>query len=135
MRLIHEIKKLINCKNDYFRIQKLPVGVDSTLSILQVCLCDRDWSSKIHDEKLPMYCENDLSLMYSTTIMRFLNHMSNIGQTKQTSLFHIAKQLKIPEWIVHLRHNAAHGYELASLSVLRIAINILFEWLHVCIYF
>ncbi|XP_011154991.1 uncharacterized protein LOC105192510 isoform X2 [Harpegnathos saltator] len=49
---------------------------------------------------------------------------------KQTSLFRIAKQLKIPEWIVGLRHNAAHGHELQPLGVLRIAINVLLEWLH-----
>lgn len=66
--------------------------------------------------------------------MRFLNHISNIGQTKQRSLFHIAQQMGIPEWIVRLRHNTAHGHELASLSLLRIAINILLEWLHVCSY-
>lgn len=112
------------------RIPKLPVGVDCTLSILQVCLRDREWTSKIDNGELPMYCENDLSLMYSTTIMRFLNHFCNIGHTKQTSLFQIAKQLKIPEWIVMLRHQTAHGYELPSIGVLRIAINILLHWLH-----
>ncbi|XP_050444578.1 ribosomal biogenesis protein LAS1L [Cataglyphis hispanica] len=112
------------------RIPKLPVGVDCTLTILQVCLRDREWTSKIDSGELPMYCENDLSLMYSTTIMRFLNHFCNIGHTKQTSLFQIAKQLKIPEWIVNLRHQAAHGYELPSIGVLRIAINVLLHWLH-----
>ncbi|XP_011881488.1 PREDICTED: uncharacterized protein LOC105569544 [Vollenhovia emeryi] len=112
------------------RMPKLPVGVDCTLSILQVCLRDRDWTSKIDSGELPMYCENDLSLMYSTTIMRFLNHFSNIGHTKQTSMFKIASQLKIPEWIVQLRHQTAHGYELPSIGVLRIAINILLHWLH-----
>lgn len=112
------------------RMPKLPVGVDCTLSILQVCLRDREWTSKIDSGELPMYCENDLSLMYSTTIMRFLNHFSNIGHTKQTSMFKIASQLKIPEWIVQLRHDTAHGYELPSIGVLRIAINILLHWLH-----
>lgn len=113
---------------------KLPVGVDCTLSILQVCLRDREWTSKIDSGELPMYCENDLSLMYSTTIMRFLNHFSNIGHTKQTSMFKIASELKIPEWIVKLRHDTAHGYELPSIGVLRIAINILLHWLHVCLF-
>ncbi|XP_029166352.1 ribosomal biogenesis protein LAS1L-like [Nylanderia fulva] len=112
------------------RMPKLPVGVDCTLSILQVCLRDREWTPKIDSGELPMYYENDLSLMYSTTIMRFLNHFCNIGHTKQTSLFQIAKQLKIPEWIVMLRHQTAHGYELPSIGVLRIAINILLHWLH-----
>lgn len=114
---------------------KLPVGVDSTLLILQVCLRDREWTTKIDNGELPMYREQDLSLMYSIVIMKFLNHISNIGQMRQKSLFHIAQQLKIPEWIVGLRHNAAHGWEFVPLGVLRIAINILFEWLHVCLSF
>lgn len=112
------------------RMPKLPVGVDCTLSILQVCLRDREWTSKIDSGELPMYCENDLSLMYSTIIMRFLNHFSNIGHMKQTSMFKIASQLKIPEWIVELRHETAHGHELPSIGVLRIAVNILLHWLH-----
>lgn len=111
---------------------KLPVGVDCTLSIIQVCLRDREWTPKIDNAELPINYENDLCLMYSTAIMRFLNHISNIGHTKQTSLFQIAKQLNIPEWIVNLRHDAAHGHELPSIDVLRIAINLLLTWLHVC---
>ncbi|XP_046814658.1 uncharacterized protein LOC124422355 isoform X1 [Vespa crabro] len=112
------------------RMPKLPVGVDCTLSIIQVCLRDREWSPKIDNAELPIHYENDLCLMYSTAIMRFLNHISNIGHTKQTSLFHIAKQLNIPEWIVNLRHDAAHGHELPSIDVLRIAVNLLLTWLH-----
>ncbi|XP_015432702.1 PREDICTED: uncharacterized protein LOC107188842 [Dufourea novaeangliae] len=112
------------------RVPKLPVGVDCTLSIMQVCLRDREWTPKINNGDLPISYENDLCLMYSTTIMRFLNHISNIGHTKQTSLFQIAKQLNIPEWIVNLRHDTAHGHELPSIGVLRIAINILLTWLH-----
>lgn len=50
---------------------------------------------------------------------------------KQTSMFKIASQLKIPEWIVELRHETAHGHELPSIGVLRIAVNILLHWLHV----
>ncbi|XP_078051029.1 uncharacterized protein LOC144477291 [Augochlora pura] len=112
------------------RVPKLPVGVDCTLSIMQVCLRDLEWTPRIRNGELQISYENDLCLMYSTTIMRFLNHIANIGHTKQTSLFQIAKQLKIPEWIVNLRHDTAHGHELPSISVLRIAINILLTWLH-----
>ncbi|XP_043272944.1 uncharacterized protein [Venturia canescens] len=90
----------------------------------------REWKEKIDEAKLPMYYESDLRLMYSTTIMRFLNQISNIGHTKQTSMFQIAKQLEIPEWIVNLRHDAAHGHELPSLGSLRMAANILLTWLH-----
>lgn len=112
------------------RMPKLPVGVDCTLWILQACLRDREWTSKIDSGELPMYHENDLSLMYSTTIMRFLNHISHVGATKQESLFKIAEQMKIPSWIVNLRHEAAHGHELPSIGLLRIAMNILLCWLH-----
>lgn len=118
-------------KNQFFRNSKLPVGVDCTLSLIQVSLRDREWSEKLDKAELPMYYENDLCMMYSLCIMRFLNHISNIGHTKQTSLFQIAKQIKIPDWIVNLRHDAAHGYELPSVGVLRIAVNILLAWLHV----
>nr|XP_012142419.1 PREDICTED: uncharacterized protein LOC100878146 isoform X2 [Megachile rotundata] len=117
-------------KQGRFRIPKLPVGVDCTLSIMQVCLRDREWTPKINSGELSINYENDLCLMYSTTIMRILNHISNIGHTKQTSLFQIAKQLNIPEWIVNLRHDTAHGYELPSIGVLRIAANILLAWIH-----
>lgn len=112
------------------RIPKLPIGIDCTLSIMQVCVRDREWTPKINNGDLPITYENDLCLMYSTTIMRILNHISNIGHTKQTSLFQIAKQLNIPEWIVNLRHDTAHGYEVPSIGVLRIAVNILLAWLH-----
>lgn len=112
----------------------MPIGIDCTLSIMQVCVRDREWTPKINNGELPITYENDLCLMYSTTIMRILNHISNIGHTKQTSLFQIAKQLNIPEWIVNLRHDTAHGYEIPSIGVLRIAVNILLAWLHVCIF-
>lgn len=112
------------------RNPKLPVGVDCTLSLVQVSLRDREWSEKLDKAELPIHYENDLCMMYSLSIMRFLNHIANIGHTKQTSLFQIAKQLNIPEWIVNLRHDAAHGHELPSISVLRIAVNILLTWLH-----
>lgn len=116
-----------------FRIPKLPVGVEVTRMILHVCLCDREWTSKMDSGELPIHYENDLSLMYCTTIMKFLNNVAAVGRMRQRSLYQIAKQLEIPTWIVGLRHSAAHGHELLSLGMLRIAINILFEWLHVCL--
>lgn len=109
------------------------MGVDCTLSLIQVSLRDREWSEKLDKAELPIHYENDLCMMYSLSLMRFLNHISHVGQMKQTSLFQIAKQLNIPEWIVNLRHDAAHGHELPSIGVLRIAVNILLTWLHVSV--
>ncbi|XP_015590194.1 uncharacterized protein LOC107265336 [Cephus cinctus] len=112
------------------RVPKLPVGIECTLGLIQVCLRDRELTLRIDNDEVPVLYENDLCLMYSTMIMRFLNHISNIGNTKQISLFQIARQLKIPEWIVNLRHDTAHGHDLPSLSSLRLAANMLLTWLH-----
>ncbi|XP_058793115.1 uncharacterized protein LOC131665310 [Phymastichus coffea] len=112
------------------RIPKLPVGVECTLGLIQVCLRDQEWIPKITNGEMPNSYENDLRMMYSTAIMKFLNHISNIAHKKQTSLFLIAKQLNIPEWIVDLRHDTAHGHELPSIDVMRIVANILLAWLH-----
>ncbi|XP_066597029.1 uncharacterized protein [Prorops nasuta] len=112
------------------RVPKLPVGIDCSLALMQICLRDREWTPKINKGELPIHYEDDLRLMYSTTIMRTLNSISHVGLTKQTSLFQIARQLRIPEWIVNLRHDAAHGHELPSIGIMRTAVNILLTWLH-----
>lgn len=85
----------------------------------------------MRDGQLPSFYEEDLRLMYATSIMRFINHITHVGYTKQSTLYEIAKQLNIPEWIVNIRHEAAHGKDLPSLSALRIATNFLLTWLHV----
>lgn len=92
--------------------------------------------SKINQGQLPGLYENDLSLMYSTAIMRLLNHISHILQSRQfqhSSLYRTAHQLKIPDWIVNLRHDVAHGHILPTIDVMRMATNVLLEWLHVSI--
>lgn len=109
---------------------KLPVGADCTLSLIEVYLRDREWSAKMNTGELPMNYENVLCLMYSTTIMRFLNLISNIGPTQEISLVRIAKKLNIPEWIVNLRHDTAHKHELPAIGILRLATNKLLSWLH-----
>lgn len=113
------------------RLPRLPVGVECTLGLLQACIRDREWTPMINSGKMSMTYENDLRMMYSTVIMKFINHISNIAHKKQTSLFAVAKQLNIPDWIVDLRHDTAHGHELPSIDVMRIVANILLTWLHV----
>ncbi|XP_023247111.1 uncharacterized protein LOC106645161, partial [Copidosoma floridanum] len=112
------------------RITKLPVGIECTLNLLQVCLRDREWTPKIYTGKIPVSYENDLRMLYSTVIMKFLNYVSNIANNKQTSLFVVAKQMNIPDWIVDLRHDVAHGHELPSIDVMRVVANILLSWVH-----
>ncbi|KAJ8668705.1 hypothetical protein QAD02_010368 [Eretmocerus hayati] len=112
------------------RTPKLPIGVECTLGLVQVCLRDREWFPKISSGELPISYENDLQMLYSTVIMKFLNHISHMAHNKQVSLFMIAKQLKIPDWIVELRHNIAHGHELPSIDVMRVVSKILLSWIH-----
>lgn len=45
----------------------------------------------------------------------------------------MADKYDIPEWIVNMRHETAHGNKLPSLGLLRDASNFIFEWLNVCI--
>lgn len=49
------------------------------------------------------------------------------------SMYTRAGKLSIPEWIVNLRHDAAHGTSLPDLSLLRAAAIFISKWLHVCL--
>ncbi|XP_066992292.2 uncharacterized protein [Anabrus simplex] len=68
--------------------------------------------------------------MYSTSIMRFLNHLSSIAQNADETLYSMAKKLYIPEWLVSLRHDSAHGFSLPSLELFRSAAHVALTWLH-----
>lgn len=56
---------------------------------------------------------------------------SNIGMKPTFSMCQLAKKLDIPEWIIKIRHLAAHGHSLPSLSSLREAVEFCLQWLYV----
>lgn len=49
------------------------------------------------------------------------------------TLYMKAAKLNIPEWIINLRHDAAHGISLPDLNLLRTATMFISKWLQVSI--
>lgn len=104
------------------RCPLLPSGVESTFILIQV---------QVQDEKnaVDVGCDQFLRLAYSAAIMRFVNHMLDAETSKGTSLYHAAKSLGVPDWIIDLRHDTAHSNNLPSLELLREASVIGLHWL------
>lgn len=47
------------------------------------------------------------------------------------SMYKMAEQHKIPDWLINLRHEAAHGNSVPALYMLRQASDIILQWLQV----
>lgn len=111
------------------RCQSLPPAVECTLCIFQVLIEDPDHLS---EKCVSVAIEQQLRLMYSTAVMRFLNLMLEVPNQEDLrgSMYSKAENLGIPEWIVNLRHDAAHGVSLPDLSLLRAASVFISKWLH-----
>ena len=109
------------------------MGAQCTLDLIQVCLKDREVWPQIESGLLPRYHECDLQFMYSMAVLRFLNHLSAVDKNKAQSLYDMAAQLHIPDWVVNIRHDASHSRSLPSLSILREAAHFCLEWIHVTI--
>ncbi|XP_039277110.1 uncharacterized protein LOC111056163 [Nilaparvata lugens] len=111
------------------RSTDLPAGIESTMELLQVMLRDRS----CQDQNSRSYSEKDLALMYSSAILRFLNHLKSmhrqVKENKVASMYDMASEYGIPDWIINLRHEASHQCSLPSIHILRSAWVIAFEWL------
>ncbi|KAI6205367.1 hypothetical protein M3Y94_00784000 [Aphelenchoides besseyi] len=69
--------------------------------------------------------------LYSLALIRFVNHLNEIGQPKTgflVSVFDAVRDLGIPDWLVQLRHNAVHG-ELPTFRELRNGVEFCRKWL------
>lgn len=104
------------------RCPALPSGIESTLSLVQVQVGDMKQTQDEAEDQL-------LRLAYSSAIMRFVNHMLDTETVKGTSLYHAAKNLGVPDWIIDLRHDTAHSNNLPRLTLLREACMISLQWL------
>ena len=80
-----------------FRVQKLTLGVECTLHLLQAILRDEEF--KANPDNLS---SNDITLMYSTAIIRFINLISHSGQvdSRHQPISIIAAMVGIPDWLV-----------------------------------
>lgn len=101
----------------------IPAFVDITAGILQVLVDDYNTrtSSGLND--------SGLRLAYSTSLIRFVNHVHDISEFKTTTLYKAAKTQNIPDWVITMRHDAAHGRELPSIETLQLAAKVSLEWL------
>ncbi|XP_068622765.1 uncharacterized protein [Battus philenor] len=99
----------------------LPSGIESTLTLLEVHVQDIKNDDTVNDQII--------RLAYSTALMRFVNHMLDSQTAKGNSLYAAAKNLGVPDWIIDLRHDTAHGNSLPSIELLREATSISLHWL------
>lgn len=100
----------------------LPTAIESTLILLEVQIQDITNHVQINSDSL-------MRLAYSSALMRFVNHMLDSETSKGLNLFRAAKNIGIPDWIIELRHDAAHSERLPSIEQLREASLISLEWL------
>lgn len=99
------------------RTPLLPRGVEGTYIILEALLMDRS-----------NYNDYNIQLLLSTSIMRFLNICAAYDKNQGT-FYQTASKIKLPEWLINLRHEIAHGQSLPSLYTLDSAMHFCLIWL------
>ncbi|XP_067113332.1 ribosomal biogenesis protein LAS1L [Osmerus mordax] len=96
-----------------------PIAVENTADLVRCQILDN--SGKLEAD--------DLVLLYGTALVRFVNSMTERLQKKVAQpLRRLASQLKIPEWIVNLRHEITHR-KLPTLKWCRKGCQFVLEWL------
>ncbi|XP_049962082.1 uncharacterized protein LOC126482145 [Schistocerca serialis cubense] len=112
------------------RCQRLPLAVECTMGMLQVLIKDKQLVAQIDSGFMHPYQEHDLRLQYSTSVMRFLNQIAVLTKSSSDTLYQAARKMHVPDWLVGLRHDIAHGTTLPSLALLRKAAQFALTWLH-----
>lgn len=112
------------------RCQRLPLAVECTMGMLQVLIKDKQLLAQIGDSFMHPFQEYDLRLQYSTSVMRFLNQIAVLTKSSSDTLYQAARKMYIPDWLVGLRHDIAHGATLPPLVLLRKAAQFALTWLH-----
>ncbi|KAI6244218.1 hypothetical protein M3Y99_00094900 [Aphelenchoides fujianensis] len=104
-----------------------PVVVALTKNILDAVIFDKKNCST--DEG--WYMEPTGASLYAMALIRFVNHLNEIGQPKTghlLSVFDALRELGVPEWIVKLRHAVVHG-NVPSFRELRTGVEFCRQWL------
>ncbi|KAJ7995909.1 hypothetical protein DPEC_G00231590 [Dallia pectoralis] len=97
----------------------IPIAVESTADLVRCQILDRSG----HLEA------DDLVLLYGTALVRFVNLITERQQGKiARPLRRLANNLRIPEWIVNLRHDITHR-KLPTLKWCRKGCKFVLEWL------
>eukprot|EP00105_Crassostrea_gigas_P011320 XP_011426925.1 PREDICTED: uncharacterized protein LOC105327942 [Crassostrea gigas] len=109
-------------------LSKLPIAIESSMALCRACI------SHLLAIEEGNFKDNYLKLVYeySMAIIRFVNNVTELGQTKvhRMPLHRIADSFGIPSWIVEMRHNATHRI-MPSLSELTAGADWILEWLRV----
>lgn len=109
-------------------LSKLPIAIESSMALCRACI------SHLLAIEEGNFKDNYLKLVYeySMAIIRFVNNVTELGQTKvhRMPLHRIADSFGIPSWIVEMRHNATHR-TMPSLSELTAGADWILEWLRV----
>ncbi|XP_041347194.1 ribosomal biogenesis protein LAS1L-like [Gigantopelta aegis] len=107
--------------------QDLSIAIESSAALISV-LCDHEEAQKAGTTR---YLDDRLRSMYSMALIRFVNHVTQRGQTKYYAMpvHELALQCGIPLWIVRLRHDATHR-NLPSLDLLYSGAILALQWLH-----
>ncbi|XP_010863309.1 ribosomal biogenesis protein LAS1L [Esox lucius] len=96
-----------------------PIAVESTADLVRCQILDRSGQLEA----------DDLVLLYGTALVRFVNLITERQQGKiARPLRRLANKLRIPEWIVNLRHDITHR-KLPTLKWCRKGCKFVLEWL------
>lgn len=125
-----ETKHLAMRQMDIWRIRRselTPAAVLATMVLLESQLKD------VNSGKFNL-SENDMQILYSSSLSRFYNYMSSIVQTRNPkslkTMYSTAKELGIHSFVVDLRHLCAHGQVLPPLKLLRKSSDYCLNWLN-----
>ncbi|SAM09272.1 hypothetical protein [Absidia glauca] len=105
---------------------RIPISVRATMDLIELQLRERK-----QEQGGPSLSQNELRLLYSSVLTRFVNIMEDSLQTTYfaKSLYVIAREIGLPLHFVQLRHAATHE-DLPSLPVLRNAGIEALQWLY-----
>lgn len=105
----------------------VPHSMDMTAQFVDIMLKDPHFG--YHELTLQHYDTENIQLLYSIIVVRAVNGLVDPNQQGYyaQSVLSLAEKLKLPGWIVELRHDATHN-RLPSLSVLRAACSFMLQW-------
>ena len=105
----------------------IPHSVDMTAQFVDIMLKDPHFGFNLLN-LYPHETEN-IQLLYAITVVRAVNGLVDPNQQGYyaQSVLSLAEKLRLPGWIVELRHDATHN-RLPSLSVLRAACSFMLSW-------
>ena len=109
------LDKALEIINMWVSRGRIPIAIEATASIIEAMRGDVPSMTATSTGILT------LSLAYGLAVCRFVNLITDLIQkgVSAASVDSLAGQVGIPPWIVQIRHTAAHGKSIPSLSILR----------------